>query len=43
MAGNNQTWDQSIRDKENNTKNQQNQELILRQNQQNRQILSQTN
>ena len=45
MAGNSQTWDwnQSIRNKENNIKNQQNQELVLWENQQDRQRLGQTN
>lgn len=37
-----QGWNQSIRNKENNTKNQQNQELVLWENQHDRQMLSQT-
>jgi hypothetical protein len=44
MEGNTQTQNcnQPIRNKENNTKNQQNQELILWENQQDRQNFSQT-
>ena len=45
MAGNHQTqdWDQLSRNEKNYTKNQGNQELALWENQQDKQILSQTN
>ena len=44
MAGNNQSegWNQSIRNKENNAKNQWNKELVLWENQQDRKTLIQT-
>ena len=45
MAGNNQTerLNQQIRSKENNTKNKWDKELVLQENQQNRQAFIQTN